>query len=480
MKRSISLRLSAMFAAVSLIVFTLTGAGLFLLMQRQLFNELRETLDTRARIANLIVAHAPNVEKWAFVQEKLRDLSPADSRMHYYVEGPDPRFRFGSPIVGKVTGDVGPNHLRVRPPGSSYDIITSTYIVPASGERPEVKLVVGTDCVRTEGMLRRFGMVLGVLIVLSTIAVALLSRAVTRFGLAPLTRLSREASQLSPSNRRQRLHSDALPEELHELATSFNGALERLDKAYERLESFNADVAHELRTPVSILIGQTQVALTRDRSVEQLQQTLQSNLEEFERLRVIVNDMLFLSRSDRGERATDLAEVSLRAEIERMLDFLEMPLEEAQLRVQVQGDARAWVNTSLIGRAVSNLFVNAIQHSQPGTTLCATVAPQDGHVEIAVSNPGEPLDPVVREHIFDRFYRLQEARSNSHENHGLGLSIVKAVAEMHGGTVFVRSADGVNTFGFSVAVDGGDAQQSPVDAGIVRQGRAGLPLHVSP
>ncbi|MEM5331235.1 heavy metal sensor histidine kinase [Paraburkholderia sp. JHI2823] len=480
MKRSISLRLSAMFAAVSLIVFTLTGAGLFLLMQRQLFNELRETLDTRARIANLIVAHAPNVEKWAFVQEKLRDLSPADSRMHYYVEGPDPRFRFGSPIVGKVTGDVGPNHLRVRPPGSSYDIITSTYIVPASGERPEVKLVVGTDCVRTEGMLRRFGMVLGVLIVLSTIVVALLSRAVTRFGLAPLTRLSREAAQLSPSNRRQRLHSDALPEELHELATSFNGALERLDKAYERLESFNADVAHELRTPVSILIGQTQVALTRDRSVEQLQQTLQSNLEEFERLRVIVNDMLFLSRSDRGERATDLAEVSLRAEIERMLDFLEMPLEEAQLRVQVQGDARAWVNTSLIGRAVSNLFVNAIQHSQPGTTLCATVAPQDGHVEIAVSNPGEPLDPVVREHIFDRFYRLQEARSNSHENHGLGLSIVKAVAEMHGGTVFVRSADGVNTFGFSVAVDGGDAQQSPVDAGIVRQGRAGLPLHVSP
>ncbi|MCP3727439.1 heavy metal sensor histidine kinase [Paraburkholderia sp. CNPSo 3272] len=479
MKRSISLRLSAMFAAVSLIVFTLTGAGLFFLMQRQLFNELRETLDTRARIASLIVAHAPDVQKWAFVQEKLRDLSPADSRMHYYVEGPDPRFRFGTPIVGKVTGDVGPNHLLVRPPGCSYDVITTTFIVPASGDRPQVKLMVGSDCVRTEGMLRRFGIALGVLIALSTIAVALLSRAVTRFGLAPLTRLSREASQLSPSNRRQRLHAEELPEELHELATSFNGALERLDKAYERLESFNADVAHELRTPVSILIGQTQVALTRDRSVEQLQQTLQSNLEEFERLRVIVNDMLFLSRSDRGERATDLTEVSLRAEIERMLDFLEMPLEEAQLRVEVQGDARAWVNTSLIGRAMSNLFVNAIQHSQPGTTLRATVAPQNGHVEIAVSNPGEPLDPVTREHIFDRFYRIQEARSNSHENHGLGLSIVKAVAEMHGGTVFVRSADGVNTFGFSVAVDGAEAPEAPV-AGIARQGRAGVPLHVSP
>lgn len=480
MKHSISLRLSAMFAAVSLIVFTLTGTGLFLLMKKQLFNEQRETLDTRARIAMLIVSHAPDVQKWAFVQEKLHDLSPADSRMHYYVESPDPRFRFGEPVTGAVTDTLGPNHQLVRQPGSDYDIVMTSFMVPASGDRPAVKLVVGSDCERTEQMLRRFGIVLGALIAASTIAVALLSRTVTRFGLTPLTRLSREAAQLSPSNRRQRLHDDELPEELHELATSFNGALERLDKAYERLESFNADVAHELRTPVSILIGQTQVALTRDRSVLQLRQTLQSNLEEFERLRVIVNDMLFLSRSDRGERATELTEVSLRAELERMLEFLEMPLEEAQLRVEVQGDAHAWVNTSLIGRAVSNLFVNAIQHSSAGTALKATIAPQDGHVEIAVSNPGEPLDPVVREHIFDRFYRIQEARSNSHENHGLGLSIVKAVAEMHGGTVFVRSAGGVNTFGFSVAIDGEPANAPVVTDTTGHRGRAGLPVHVSP
>ncbi|HEY1607840.1 MAG TPA: heavy metal sensor histidine kinase [Paraburkholderia sp.] len=478
MKRSISLRLSAMFAAVSLVVFTLTGTGLFMLMQRQLFNELRETLDTRARIAALIVSHAPTVEKWAFVQEKLGDLSPADSRMHYDVEGPDPRFRFGSPIVGTLRGSAGRNHQLVRQPGRNYDVILTTYIVPAAGDRPEVKLVVGTDCERTEMMLRRFGIALAVLILLSTIAVALLSRAVTRFGLAPLTRLSREAAQLSPSNRRQRLHAHALPEELHELATSFNGALERLDRAYERLESFNADVAHELRTPVSILIGQTQVALTRDRSVLQLRQTLQSNLEEFERLRVIVNDMLFLSRSDRGERASDLTEVSLRDEMSRMLEFLEMPLEEAQLGVALHGDARARVNTSLFGRAMSNLFVNAIQHSPPGTSLQVTITPQRGHVEIAVSNPGEPIDAVAREHIFDRFYRLQEARSNSHENHGLGLSIVKAVAEMHGGTVFVRSAEGVNTFGFSVAVDDDSSRGKP-ESDSPRGSRGGLPLHAS-
>lgn len=161
-----------------------------------------------------------------------------------------------------------------------------------------------------------------------------------------------------------------------------------------------------------------------------------------------------------------------------MLEFLEMPLEEAQLGVALHGDATACVNTSLFGRAMSNLFVNAIQHSPPGTSLQVTITPQRGHVEIAVSNPGDPIDPVACEHIFDRFYRLQEARSNSHENHGLGLSIVKAVAEMHGGTVFVRSGGGVNTFGFSVAIDDGSGRgQSESDS--LRTGRSSMPLHAS-
>ncbi|WP_042302138.1 heavy metal sensor histidine kinase [Paraburkholderia kururiensis] len=480
MKRSISMRLSAMFAVVSLIVFTLVGVGLFVMMQRQLFNELRATLDTRSRVATVIVSHSPLAAKWHFVREKLADLSTPDSHTSYYIESPDPRFTFGRPIKGTPTAAPEGRYEKIRLPGHPYDVITATYDIPGAGERPDLKLVVASDCDRTERMLHRIGVALGVLIALATLVVLLLSRAVTRFGLAPLTRLSREATQLSPVNRRQRLHSDELPEELHELATSFNGALERLDRAYERLESFNADVAHELRTPVSILIGQTQVALTRDRSVTQLRQTLQSNLEEFERLKVIVNDMLFLSRCDRGERASGLIEVSLAGEVARMLEFLEIPLEEAQLNVTMHGDARAPVNTSLFGRAMSNLLVNALQHSPAGTMLHVAIVQQREHVEIAVSNPGEPIDAEAREHIFDRFYRLQEARSNSRENHGLGLSIVKAVAEMHNGSVFVRSEGGINTFGFSVAVGGG-VQPAPSSepAQPRRAGRTTLPARAS-
>lgn len=188
--------------------------------------------------------------------------------------------------------------------------------------------------------------------------------------------------------------------------------------------------------PVSILIGQAQVALARERSAKRLRETLESNLEAFERLRIIVNDMLFLARRDRGERATDLADVSL---------------DDAQLRAELTGDARASVDPPLFGRAMTNLLINAIQHMRAENTIRATSTPRGETVEIAVSHPGEPIEAAARAHLFERAYRIEQARANSDENHGPGLSIVKAVAEMHGGAVFVSCEDGWNAIGLSVA-----------------------------
>ncbi|KUZ06893.1 histidine kinase [Burkholderia diffusa] len=452
MKRSITLRLSAMFGIVSLLVFTLVGCGLFVMMERQLFAELRATIDTRAKVAQMIVSHATTAARGRLMQEKLADLEPPDGSTRYQIDSPDADFRFGHPVDGVPVGKPFGAFQQYALNHSSYDVMTKTVPIAGSGERPDVKLIVASSCERTQRMLRRFVWTLAALIAFATVVALLLSRAVARFGLAPLERLSQDAAAINATNRRQRLHTDALPTELRDLAASFNGALERIQQTYARLEAFNADVAHELRTPISILIGQTQVALTsRDRSVDRMRQTLQSNLEEFERLRVIINDMLFLSRSDRGERATDLKHVSLADEVRRMLDFLEIPLDEAQLRAELHGDARAAVDPSLFRRAMTNLLINAIQHSAPGATLNVTITPRDTLVDVSVANPGEPIDPVQRSHVFERFYRLEEARANSKENHGLGLSIVKAVAEMHGGSVFVACSGGVNTFGFSVS-----------------------------
>ncbi|SAL22311.1 heavy metal sensor signal transduction histidine kinase [Caballeronia terrestris] len=450
-KHSISRRLAAMFAVVALFVFTMVGTGLFLVLRTQLENHLRESLDTRAEIARLIVLHASTPDKWKMAKEKLADITPRDGSTLFAASSDDSRFTYGTPLAGSIEKRVPGGYVRLRPNGRAYDMLMTAVTIPANGERPPLQLQVAIDCSPNVRTMRVFGFALAALTALGTITVLLLSYSVAKIGLAPLTRLTKDASNVSPNNRSQRLSTRSLPYELEDLAKSFNGALERLDSAYARLESFNADVAHELRTPVTILIGQTEVALTRDRSIDELRHTLQSNLEEFERVRAIINDMLFLARADQGERATGLVEVSLAAEVTRTLEFLEIPLEEAQVHAVSTGDARAFVNTSLFGRALINLVMNAIQHCARGATISVSIGRERGRISIAVANPGEPIQPAMLDHLFDRFYRAESSRTNSRENHGLGLAIVKAVAEMHRGTVSASSAQGVNTFAFSVA-----------------------------
>jgi two-component system heavy metal sensor histidine kinase CusS len=255
----------------------------------------------------------------------------------------------------------------------------------------------------------------------------------------------------------QRLVTAQLPAELSDLAQSFNGALDRLEAAYQQLESFNADVTHDLRTPLTNLIGHTQVALSRERSVPQLVEVLQSNLEDMERLRGIVNDMLFLARANQGERPQQLLRTSLAAEVHKAIEFLDFLLEEAQVHVRVQGDAQAPIERSLFCRAVTNLLHNAIRHSPPGSEIVVELAAAEDHARVTVSNPGPAIPAEHLGRLFDRFYRVDASRTNSGESHGLGLAIVKAVAAMHAGNVSATSRGGITTVGFSVLLDAQDS-----------------------
>ncbi|MDN4574061.1 two-component sensor histidine kinase [Pandoraea cepalis] len=456
-----------MFAIVALSVFAMVGAGLFLMLRIQLERHLRESLDDRAQIAHIIVYHGATPQKWQIVREKLTDMTPRDGTTTYAVTSDDPNYTFGKPVSGMFVKRLTNGYVRLRPDGGGDDILSTREILPPYGTRPAVSLQVSASYSRNERTLRAFGLGLAVLSALGSLSVLLLSYCATRLGLAPLTRLTREASEIRPDNRSQRLDTRSLPVELDDLAHSFNGALARLDSAYERLESFNADVAHELRTPVTILIGQTEVALTRERPVEDLRALLQSNLEELGRMRTIINDMLFLSRADQGERATGLSAVSLASEAAHTLEFLEILLEEAQVTARLQGSAVAQVNKALFGRALANLVMNAIEHCAPGANIDVHLRIQADDARtvcIDVVNPGPSISPDVLRHLFDRFYRAEASRTNSRENHGLGLAIVKAIADMHGGTVWAHSANGLNTFGFSVRADAPAGGQTGAEA----------------
>ena len=273
--------------------------------------------------------------------------------------------------------------------------------------------------------------------------------------LLPVRDLARQAAALSPENVGQPLDGSAQAQELQPLVAQFNALLVRLDNAYRQLEGFNADVAHELRTPLATLIGETELALSRERCLPELRDVLGSNLEDLHRLAGLVNDMLFLSKADRGERARRSPVGSLAALAVEVVEFHDAALQEAGVSVRVSGDSGGDFDAALLRRAVSNLLANATRFAERGSIIDLDIgADPPGLVRVSVSNVGPKISAEHLPRLFDRFYRADRAREHGDTNHGLGLAIVAAIARMHGGTPFVRSTGGTTTVGFSISVSG--------------------------
>ena len=456
MKRSITARLVAMFALGALLTFTLIGTALYGVLERELVRHQNDDLNTNLQNMRYSIERFGDLEHWPRLQVKMDTLSPADGSVRFWVLSDDPRFLYGKGLdeMERVNqGEAGHGTLTMPITGHTYRTL-SMRLAPFA-DRPAVRLIVGVDVAPYEHTMRAFLVALTLLLLGAVAVVMALGWWIARIGLRPLQRLSEEARALRPKTLSQRLRADRLPVELEDLTVAFNGALGRLEEAYQQLEGFNADVAHELRTPLANLIGGTQVALSRPRSAAEFEETLQSNLEELERLRSIVNDMLFLARADQGEAATGLTAADVAHEVEMTIEFFEPLLDETGTTVAIEGELRtqATMNIALFRRALSNLLQNAIEHSAAGARLVVTITPRAGAIWIAVANPGAPIAATHLPRLFDRFYRVDSARHDTGDvhGHGLGLAIVKAVASMHGGATVADSDGGVTTIAFSIA-----------------------------
>jgi len=274
----------------------------------------------------------------------------------------------------------------------------------------------------------------GVIAVLASAALAYL---VLSRGLRPLHAMSERAAQITPKQLTMRLPHDA-PTELRQMAEVFNAMLDRLADGYERLSQFSADLAHEIRTPIGVLIGQTQVTLAQPRSMDEYQALLDSNLEEFERIGRIVENILFLAQADHAGLTIDTAPLDLARELQTIAEYFEGIAQERDLRFEITASGTVDAHAMLWRRAISNLAVNAVRYAEPGTVirLCARGSSEArAGAEISIENSGAVLAPGQLDRLFDRFYRGDAARSVSTESNGLGLAIVKAIMSLHGGSV---------------------------------------------
>jgi len=268
------------------------------------------------------------------------------------------------------------------------------------------------------------------------LAATLLAYGVLRRGLQPVRDIAMHAAQISPTSLSVRLDSHAAPPELRQLTDAFNAMLDRLAEGYQRLSQFSADLAHEIRTPVNVLIGQTQVTLAQTRDVDEYQQTLESNLEELNRLSKLAENMLFLAHADHAALSIDREPVALADELHKIAEYFEGIADERGMRFNVDAHGALWANPMLCRRAINNLVVNAVRYGASDSVVRLKGLQDEHGSTVIVENDGE-IAPDLLARLFDRFYRADAARSRLTESSGLGLAIVKAIMNLHGGTATV-------------------------------------------
>lgn len=312
-------------------------------------------------------------------------------------------------------------------------------------DSPQLTLLL--DITHHQHFLQRMQRLIWMTVGLSALATALLGAWAARSGLRPLRRMSAIASGVSAQSLNARLPDENMPSELEELAHSFNAMLGRLDDSFQRLSAFSADIAHELRTPLSNLLTHTQVTLTRPRPIEDYREALHSNLEELQWMAQLVNDMLYLAKADHGLLMPKREPLELAGEVDLLLEFFAPLAEDAQVRLSREGSARMEGDRSMLRRALSNLLDNALRFTPAEGEVRVRIVDQVKALSLTVENSGDGIDGALLPRLFDRFYRTDPARQEGSSEHaGLGLAITQSIIRAHGGQIHCESNDGWTRF----------------------------------
>ncbi len=333
--------------------------------------------------------------------------------------------------------------------GKHYRVMTRSLV--RGGATYQLAVAVPID--HQLHFLAEFRFSLVVMIVSGIVLMSALGHVAVRKGHAPLRKIVERMRQIGADELRLRVDNSEVPRELQDLVASFNGLLGRVDGAIQRLQDFNADIAHEFRTPIANLMTQTEVCLSRARTPEEYREALYSSFEEYERMAQMVSDMLFLAKADFGPREHDLESVQLTEEIESLVEYYEGWAADRGVALEWVGSATVEVDRRMIRRSLSNLIANAVKCSVEGGVVRIKVKEaRPGWVEISVENTGEDIPAEYANRVFDRFFRLPGRDSSEDRGKGLGLSIVKAVATAYRGDVSVHSKDGLTCFTLSLPV----------------------------
>lgn len=459
--RSLTLRLTLLFAMAAAFVLFLLGLLIANLVEEHFEEQDIEALSGKMTLTRHIIERDSATQDREGLGRQLDDALTGHHGLAVSVFGPDRNVLYTNPALDfppallDVQAVSIPGHV-VKwqgPKGLPWRGVSAVVTAGPDGKTPFV-IVVATEISHHEHFMSGFRGTLWVFIALATLAMGLLGWVAVRRGLAPLQTIKRQAAEITANQLHTRLPAEAIPQELADLADTLNDMLARLEESFLRLSDFSSDLAHELRTPVSNLLTQTQVTLSRVRSEDEYRDILASNAEEFERLSRMIADMLFLAKADNQQIIPNRERIELADEAADLLEFYGLLAEEKDIRVALTGTGVVSGDRLMLRRAVSNLLSNALRHTPNGGTVTIRIDRQGSRLVLIVENTGPDIPAEHLPRLFDRFYRADSSRHRTTEGSGLGLAITRSILLAHGGDVSVTSANGATRFTLSLPVSG--------------------------
>jgi heavy metal sensor kinase len=454
--RSLSFRLVAWYASLLTAVFILLGAIMYVDLRHFLENDLRQTQARRAQqIADTLLVHIGQVGQNSVAYDIKDRYEPEVNDRFIRVT----RLGSGGGVI-YVSGmpkdqSFDPTHLPALTPSSEKEFSRKlrlpdgeTLLVAAlnyaTPDHQRFRIEVGIPLNPVSTMLGHLFVQLSFGLPMALAVAIVGGYLLVRRALRPVEQIARKAEQITQHNLSERLPIARTGDELEQLSTSLNHMIGRLEDAVQNSKRFVADASHELRTPLTVLRGELE-NLNRDtRFDEAARDMIGSMLEEVERLTKIVEGLVALSRLDAGEAKAEWVQFDLAELAATTADQMNLLAEDKGISVQCGSKQNVLVegDRARLKQVVVNLLDNAIKYTSGGGTIQLNVTRQNGHaiLDVADSGMGIPADAVP--HVFDRFFRVDKARSREEGGAGLGLSIVKSICTAHNAEVQVESAVG--------------------------------------
>jgi heavy metal sensor kinase len=451
--RSLAFRLTVWYALLLSATFALVGAGLSYGLEQYLRSTLRDSLRRRSVQVQQILAQAPADVADSAVAEAIetRVAPEFNNRFVRVTRAPAtlvyragvPADRSFDPAVVPLQTRTWPATALVRPiaTASGQILISLTPLDAASGR---YLIELGSALGPIEALQHRL---LRLLLVMLPVLVACAAGGgylLVQRALQPVERMARTAEQISVQNLEARLPVVATGDALQRLSTSLNHMLSRLRDSVSSSRRFLADASHELRTPLTIIKGELQEALAREAGRSVIGERIGSVLEEVARLEHLVSGLLMLSRLDAGDARREWADVNLGELAAGTVEHMRLVAEDRGVQLQaaalapvtVRGDARR------LKQVIVNLLDNAIKFTPGGGVVGLTTRQHNGFGLLEVFDSGIGIPAESLPHVFDRFYRVDAARSREDGGAGLGLSIVRSICSAHGAEIEVESTPG--------------------------------------